>query len=72
MYCLGWAEVWALNEEQMRREAEEERLAHHIERVALCEAEASRYTRLRHEYERTASRFWEPVPTNAPRPRELR
>ncbi len=72
VYCSGWAAVWALNEEQMQREAGQARLAHNDERAVFCEAEASRYARLRHEYERTANRFWEPVPTHSPRPPELR
>ena len=50
----------------MRREAEQHRQAHRDEKGARCEAQASRYAMLRHEYERTANRFWEPVPVEAP------
>ena len=72
VYCSGWAAVWAINEDSKRREAVNARLAHHEGHAAACEAEAARFSRLRGEYERTAVRFWEPVPRDSPPPPELR
>jgi hypothetical protein len=72
VYCSGWSAVWAINEESKRREAVNARLAHDEGHAAACEAEAARFARLRGEYERTAVRFWEPVPKDSPAPPELR
>jgi hypothetical protein len=72
VYCSGWAAIWALNEESKRREAENARRAHQERLAAACEAEAARFAGLRSKYERTAVRFWEPVPKDAPAPPELR
>jgi hypothetical protein len=72
VYCSGWAAVWAINEESKRRQAVNARLAHHEVRAGACEAEAARFSKLRGEYERTAVRFWEPVPRDSSAPPELR
>jgi hypothetical protein len=72
VYCLGWAEVWRINECLMSEEAGRARAAHDDGRADRCEVEASRYAWLRGRYERTADRFWEPLPTDAPAPPELR
>jgi hypothetical protein len=72
VYCYGWSAVWALNEMSMRREAEIARRAHNNERVVSCEIEAESFSRLRLKYERTANRFWEPVPKDGTVPPELR
>jgi hypothetical protein len=72
VYCSGWAEVWRINESLMREEAGRARAAHDDGRADRCEVEASRYAWLRGRYERTADRFWEPLPTDAPAPPELR
>ena len=72
VYCLGWAEVWAINAKLMGEEAASASVAHHLDRARACEAEASKYTELKHVYERTAYRFWEPLPSESPLPVELR
>jgi hypothetical protein len=72
VYCQGWANVWALNAELMRGEAMAEWDAHHGDRARACENDAAEYTELKHAYERAAYRFWEPIPTEAPLPAELR
>jgi hypothetical protein len=72
IYCSGWAAVWAINEESKRREAVNARLAHDERHASACETEAARFARLRGEYERTAVRFWEAVPSDSPAPPELR
>jgi hypothetical protein len=72
VYCSGWAEVWAINEESKLREARNARMAHQEGHAVACEGEAARFSRLRGEYERTAFRFWEPVPRDSPAPPELR
>jgi hypothetical protein len=72
VYCSGWASVWAINEQQMLEQAAAARTAHDEDRAASCEARAAGFSRLKQEYKRTAGRFWEPLPTDAPRPLELR
>jgi hypothetical protein len=72
VYCQGWANVWALNAELMREESLAEWAAFHSDRARACEADAAEYTELKHAYERASYRFWEPIPTKAPLPTELR
>ncbi len=72
VYCRGWASVWAINAQQMLEQAAAARTAHDEDRAGSCEASAAEFLRLREEYERTANRFWEPLPTAAPLPSELR
>jgi hypothetical protein len=72
VYCLGWASVWALNARQMQTEAAMAAAEDRPDRASFCEAQAVTYSELQRKYERTAYRFWEPLPTESPLPRELR
>jgi hypothetical protein len=72
VYCLGWAGVWEMNAESMRKEGIAAAAAHQRDRAKSCEVEAAKYIALKHEYERAAYRFWEPIPAGSPRPPELR